>query len=175
MQCIIVLGNRNPKITNARVKRAIQEFTRSPYQYADEKTGHLSPTKLLLFSGGSNDGKSEPTGAAMMYECALALGVDPKFIITETKSRNTIENLFLSKHIVDKLCEGYSIKPLITICTSSFHIKRAALLSGLILYDYPLQFIHTNEKIPAELQAKERTLTIDNVCFLHDTLDFGVK
>tara|TARA_Y100000389_G_scaffold49463_4_gene45180 strand:- start:2773 stop:3288 length:516 start_codon:yes stop_codon:yes gene_type:complete len=167
MRYIIVLGNRTQDIMEKRVLRALKEFYGSPYEYIEPPNS--LPTKMLLFSGGSSDGVSNPEGAVMMHDFALTKGVDEKFVVVEDKSRTTVENLVNCKEILERYHRYHHLgcRPTITICTSTFHIRRAIVLSKLILPEYELSFIHTEEKVPENIQRHEWNLLVrylDNMC-----------
>jgi uncharacterized SAM-binding protein YcdF (DUF218 family) len=167
MHDIIVLGNRTQDIMEKRVLRALKEFYGSPYEYIEPPNS--LPTKMLLFSGGSSDGVSKPEGAVMMHDFALTKGVDEKFVVVEDKSRTTVENLVNCKEILERYHRYHHLgcRPTITICTSTFHIRRAIVLSKLILPEYELSFIHTEEKVPENIQRHEWNLLVrylDNMC-----------
>ena len=164
MQCIIVLGNRNPAIMKKRVDRALQEFHSSPSEYVDQDSGFRMINKYLLFSGGSSDGVSKPEGAMMMEEYARSAGIEDRFMLVENTSRNTVENLRNSRKILDCHTMTDNIyKPTLVICTSSFHIKRSALLAKWLLKGFQLRFIHTNEPVSVEENRRELAITIDTL------------
>jgi len=167
MHYIIVLGNRNQDIMEKRVMRALKEFYSSPYEYIESPNS--LPTKMLLFSGGSSDGVSKPEGAVMMHDFALSKGVAEKFVVMEDKSRTTVENLVNCKEILERYHRYHHLgcRPVITICTSTFHMRRAIVLSKLILPEYGLSFIHTEEEVPENIQRHEWNLLVrylDNMC-----------
>lgn len=156
---IIVLGNRNKKIMNMRLKVAVDFFKSSTCEVYSEVLGKSYVTTRLLLSGGSSDGV-KPEGAVMMEECLVNMGIDKKFLVVESESRNTVENLEKSKVILEQLYHGLGgEKPNLVICTSTSHIKRAFVMSHVILKDYPLSFIHTNEEVPPFLVQRELHLT----------------
>ncbi|MCP3681763.1 MAG: YdcF family protein, partial [bacterium] len=116
-----------------RVNRALKEFYSSPNEYVYDSVRSI-PTKMLLFSGGSSDGISKPEGAIMMNDFALSKGVDKKFMTIEDKSRTTVENLINCKMILDRNyrkreCFSSGCLPKLTICTSTFHIRRVIVLA----------------------------------------------
>lgn len=166
MQAIIVLGNRKNDIMKKRVDCALKEFYSSPIEYIDPDSHEHTQLKYLLFSGGSSDGKSKPEGSVMMEDYALKAGVDKRFIQTEINSRDTIQNLIFSRKLLDEInTETYNCgRPRVTICTSSFHIKRVIILSSILLGDkYQLDFIHTNEEVTPDEKKQEWYNTIRNV------------
>jgi len=164
MKYIIVLGNRTRDIMEKRVNRALKEFYSSPHEYVYDSVRSI-PAKMLLFSGGSSDGFSKPEGAIMMNDFALSKGVDKKFITIEDKSRTTVENLINCKMILDRNyrkreCFSSGCLPKLTICTSTFHIRRVIVLAKMILPEYELSFIHTDEKVSDKKQQHEWNLLL---------------
>ncbi len=155
VEIIIILGNRTPNIMRKRVLKALEHFKETPSQVYSELTGTVEIIKYLLFSGGSNDGISEPKGAIMMYDYALKQGVEKKYCILEKVSRNTVENLWFSKNIIEEINKTLDYKPQITICTSTFHMKRTVVLAKLIFNEYQLKFVHTQEQVSDEDYTRE--------------------
>jgi uncharacterized SAM-binding protein YcdF (DUF218 family) len=155
---IIVLGNSNPEIRTRRITRSIEEFRRLPNPFINEDTHEEFILSKILFSGGY--GKcSVSSEAELMKKEAIELGLHERFIYVEEKSKNTIENLSFSKKIIDYMYlkpTFHLTTPTVTICTSTFHIKRSMILTKLLFGEvYPLRFIHTNEKVEDKLQNKE--------------------
>ena len=155
---IIVLGNSNPEIRTRRITRAIEEFRLLPKPLIDPDTHEEFILSKILFSGGY--GKcSLSSEAELMKKEAIELGIPERFLYMEDKSKNTIENLSFSKTILDYSYMKptfHLTTPTVTICTSTFHIKRSMILAKLLLGEvYPLRFIHTNEKVEDVLQNKE--------------------
>ena len=170
MEYIIILGNRKRDIMEKRVNRALKEFYSSPYEHVEAPNSIV--IKMLLFSGGSSDGVSKPEGAVMMNDFALSKGVDMKFMAVEDKSRTTVENLVNCKKFLalNHRYEHLGFRPKLTICTSSFHMRRTVVLAKLILPEYELSFIHTEEEVPVKTQHHEWNLLrryLDNMCTSH--------
>ena len=158
MKFIIVLGNRNRDIMEKRVDRALEEFYSSPQVDVDQDTHDRRLLKTLLFSGGSSDGASKPEGAVMMNDFALSKGIDKEFIVTEDKSRTTVENFLHCRKILQEAFPYNHVgwwRPKVTICTSSFHIRRAMVLAKLLLPEYELSFVDTREAVSRQEQADE--------------------
>jgi hypothetical protein len=155
-EIVLVLGNRNPQKLAKRMTRAIEHFNSSPAVIDDPFFPGGVVVKYLLLSGGSSDGVSKPTGGEMMEKFALSHGVDKKFLIVENDSRNTEENFGKSLDIIEKmfpLKDAFS--PLITVCTSTSHITRSMVMAEMILKNYSLKFIHTNEHVPSQEHKRE--------------------
>jgi uncharacterized SAM-binding protein YcdF (DUF218 family) len=167
MKYIIVLGNRNRDIMEKRVNRAIKELRSTPYVTFDPDTGVANYVTKLLFSGGSSDGVSKPEGAVMMKDYALTKGIEIECIHIEDKSRTTVENLIFCKEILEYSYRYNTVgwwRPEIVICTSSFHIKRATVLTKLILPLYTkISFIHTEEEVRNEEQNHEWSLLVNYI------------
>lgn len=158
MELIVVLGNRTPSITKKRVDRALEEFYRSPCDRFNEFEQKYEQTKYIFFSGGSSDGVSVPTGADMMETYALSRGLDKKYILKETVSMTTVENMIETGKFIKDANRSVSFSPRLTICTSSFHIRRAVVLAKFYLGEYSLNFIHTNEPVSKKEVANESML-----------------
>ena len=144
---ILVLGNKSKKVTEERVDRALEYYS------------NCGTEKFLMFSGGVSD----PTEAEFMKNYAMTKGIDQKNIITEDKSRNTIENFEMSKAILDNMFSHGSCS--VVVCTSTFHIKRSMVLARIILTGYCTEFIHTREPL-TELQIRNEDNAI--LCCLRD-------
>lgn len=159
MQVIIILGNSKPDILKKRVDRAVEEFFSSDYEY--EIPGGKVETKYILISG-------KPS-AKRMKEYTMSKGVEERFIKLEDKSMNTIENITFCKKMLDQMASATyeHNKPVVTICTSSFHIKRSIVLTKMILDCYETNFIHTRETVTREEYEREHSLlgnSIDYLC-----------
>lgn len=160
MQFIIVIGNSCDEIMKKRVDRAIEEFKSSPQKRFSYVINDYIPCKKLLFTGSH----SSEVDILKMKEYAIYKGIDPKIIITENKSRNTVENIINSEKMIREMlpsCEAYS--PDIIICTSSFHISRVMLISKIYFNKYRVSFIHTNETITKNEKARENHAIIQFV------------
>lgn len=131
---IVVIGHQNDikgelsPIAEARISQGIQLWSdgRAPY--------------IMLTSGR---GKSfNPTSKAHAQwakeELLKKLPLSPKRVITETKSRSTIENAIHVKKIVDK----HKWEKVI-IVTSGYHIPRTKMIFKRIFNDkkYTLEFV----------------------------------
>lgn len=76
------------------------------------------PGSTIIISGGSGDPKKKGISEAeAMKDTAVSLGVNPKDIVVESESRNTLESALALKKIVgDKK---------VLLVTSAYHMKRA--------------------------------------------------
>jgi uncharacterized SAM-binding protein YcdF (DUF218 family) len=94
------------------------------------KKAHLS----IILSGGAEN----LPDAEIMKSLLLDFGVDKRDILTEVKSRDTLENALYVKN----LCDQKNYKKLILI-TSAYHMPRAVELfkrEGLDIIPYPTDF-----------------------------------
>jgi len=159
MEIIIVLGNRQESIYKKRVDAAVKHFLSSDAEVYTSYCVEPCVVKYLLFSGGASDGKSTPEGAVLMNEyCKQVHKVDEKFILTENESRTTLENLLLSKKLLADMFTLTHFPPKITICTSSFHIKRSIILTKLVFENYVTSFIHTDEPVTRDEYIHEQNI-----------------
>lgn len=143
MNFIVVLGNSKANVMNKRMDSAIATYR------SFEAPGYI------IVSGTQRE-----TDIMVIY---LSKYVDGKCIIVENKSKNTIENIINSKNIVDQYYRNVrpELKPIVTICTSTFHIKRTILITRFIT-DYNTRFIHTNEQVSIDEYNSEMYKT--DVC-----------
>jgi uncharacterized SAM-binding protein YcdF (DUF218 family) len=86
------------------------------------QAGDFKP--LLIVSGGKGDDERVPEASAMA-SFLIARGFPADRLLLEDRSRNTEENLVLSKAIMDELRPGARA----TVVTSDFHAFRSALLA----------------------------------------------
>lgn len=146
---IIVLGNENPEIYKKRVDRAIQYFHTLKVESFVDALQKTQINVYFIMSGGRN-------GAVNMKKYAIEQGIDPKYIVTEEKSQNTIENLIFSLEYIQKCNMGCFIS--ITVCTSTFHSYRTFALMNYYMKDINVNLIHTNENVSDELKLREMQL-----------------
>lgn len=141
MEIIIILGNSNDKIQKNRVDRAIQHFNNTLQTYYNENTGIYEVTTFLIFSGGKSEGQK------MCEYAKTKHGIDPAHCIIEDKSRSTVENLKNSVAIIERMFCKDLADPIITICTSDYHLNRSIVIMKLLfghLYK-KLKFISCND------------------------------
>lgn len=118
---VIVLGaglidGNVGKLLAARIERAIK------FYHQQEAKGIAPP--LLIMSGGQ--GLDEPRSeASAMAEYARDQGIPAEHIICEDKSRNTQENMELSKVIMDRRSGAGNYKAV--YATSNYHLFRAGV------------------------------------------------
>lgn len=162
-EVIIVLGTGNSERMNKRVNSALSYFFSTEYTYYSEITESNNVNTYIIFSGCGN---SEISEASRMVNYALSKKdlKTPLYshIIKEDKSMNTLENLKNSKAIIKKMFNNLP-NPKVTICTSSFHLKRAFVMANFIFKDYKLNFIHTDELITFEERERENSLLLNYI------------
>jgi uncharacterized SAM-binding protein YcdF (DUF218 family) len=156
---IVVLGSTTAKTRTDRVTAAVTLFnTLTSERYSDFLQETVIMTRII-FSGGTTRPNFESEADAMM-KTAIEMGVDKKFLVTENKSRNTMENLIFSKKIIQSLYHYSDNFPNVIICTSTFHIKRTFVMAHVFMKEHRLSFIHTNEEIPHD-KAKQEAFSLD--------------
>ena len=173
MDIIIVLGNSNENIMRQRVKLAVNEFNKpidklNQFQKDYGIDRHDKENKSIIFSGR---GKGVVSEAEKMRDYALEMGMDKGSTFIESESMSTIENLQFVKKQIDQSHKKIKfigcVVPTITICTSSFHIKRSIVLANMIFgCDYNLKFIHTDEPVSVEVQSNEWQILINSMEYL---------
>ena len=103
--------------------------------YRVEKALEISKNKTnikFIVSGGNLHKSGNITEADFMSEFLLKNGIDRQNIYVEKNSLNTIENLIISKSIIDDVLK-YSNKNIsIGIITAGFHIKRTKVLASQV-------------------------------------------
>lgn len=111
---IIVLGAQMKQSGPSIVleKRLCQAYT-----YLTE-----NPETLCVLSGGQ--GSNEPVSEAQgMYDALVKKGIDPKRLILEDQSTNTVENLRFSRKLIPREVQK------VGIVTSNFHVYRSLRLA----------------------------------------------
>lgn len=179
---ILILGNSNHEIMNRRLNRGIEEFNKLKNPYEDEEFVYGINTLILLSGNGKNikiNDKVYEREVSYMYEY-VSHKVNKKYILIENEEMNLkVENINFSERKIDfsegkitsctvkNLINSYNLlKNLykdsffnrinITICTSTFHLKRTIILSKILNKDnFTLKYIHTNEIISEEENRKE--------------------
>lgn len=113
---IVVLG---AKVENAGPSPSLQERIAAAYEYL---TAH--PDTIAIVSGGQ--GNDEPISEAQcMYDCLVALGIEPERIIKEEQATSTWGNLSYSLDIVEQLTG--SRPDTIGVVSSEYHLFRTSL------------------------------------------------
>jgi uncharacterized SAM-binding protein YcdF (DUF218 family) len=151
IEIIIVLGNSTDGVYQKRVDRAIEHFTQN------------SSESYIMFSGLKANVEN-------MYNYALSkLGSKyEKFLLKENKSTTTVENILLSMKIIKNLFPKVIN---LTICTSTYHIKRSIIITNLLCKHFNTKFIHTSEPITPEQKINEERNTAN---FLNDYTSYYV-
>lgn len=157
---IIVIGCSDLNTLYKRMNKAIDEFKSSTYEYFSDIYNTNIILKYLILSGGLSNKKSF-IKSEIMEEYALSLGIDKKFIIKDTKSNTTYELFKNIKYIlglsdISRIFQNKNI----TICTSSYHLRRCILLSNFLLKDYKINYIQTDEEITKDREELENSYII---------------
>jgi uncharacterized SAM-binding protein YcdF (DUF218 family) len=84
-------------------------------------TGHAPK---LVMSGGQGPDEPQPEAQAMR-DYALESGAEPSLVLTETRSRNTEQNLRYSKELMDADAGGEPYR--CVFVTNGYHVLRAAI------------------------------------------------
>lgn len=114
----LVNGKKVSRLLGSRINRAIQYSNR---QYSK---GRKRP--IIIMSGGK--GADEKISEAQaMANFAKHRGVKDEYILLETQSQNTYQNMLYSKRIAIKNFGGTNFKS--TFFSSNYHIFRAAILA----------------------------------------------
>lgn len=112
--CGLIDGQRVSPLLAGRVDKAIAAYN---------KQKNKGQTSKIIFSGGKGpDEKVSEAEAMQVY--AISRGVPIEDTLIENKSRNTLENLMLSKKIMDSFS---SSKYACTYVTSDYHVFRAGI------------------------------------------------
>lgn len=83
---------------------------------------HAGKVKKILFTGGNARLLEDPDrDNSPIFDFYVMCGVDPKDILIESSSRNTRENAFYVKELVDANAENGKV----ILITSAFHMRRA--------------------------------------------------
>lgn len=158
---IIILGNSRPEILNKRLNRGIEEFNKIKHPYEDDEEVYGIHNYIFLSGGGRGikvNNKMYKNESEYMFEYVSKI-IDPKYIVTENISNSTVENLINCFNIILKKYPSHDIFSSsinITICTSSYHLKRTIVLAKLLNKEgFNLKFIHTNEIISEEENKRE--------------------
>jgi uncharacterized SAM-binding protein YcdF (DUF218 family) len=140
---IIVLGGATqPSIAAARDTIAVNDAGERPLALA--ALAHRYPSARLVFSGGYGQlPRADVSEADVVRRIMTEVGVDPSRIQFEDRSRNTIENVVLSKTLVSPAKEETWV-----LVTSAFHMPRAMAVfsaQGWAVHPYPVDFRTTGE------------------------------
>jgi uncharacterized SAM-binding protein YcdF (DUF218 family) len=116
---IVVLGGgvRDLSWLGQRTGPACASLARLAKGIALYRASHIP---LVLMGGNGDTSRSATSDAEAMKNTALALGVPAKSVMTENKSRNTIESARALRQVI----KGKHI----VLVTSAYHMKRAAAM-----------------------------------------------
>ena len=140
MNILIILGhklepnNRLTPILMERLKKGNQLFSTGKYD-------------KIIVSGGKVQTKSTRTEAYMMKQyLTLWFGIKEKYILTERRSEDTIQNAQFCLTILKKIKNLKSI----TIISSKVHITRVKYIFNHYLQSYKklLKYVYSNNKMP---------------------------
>lgn len=120
---IVVLGSglidgEVPPLLRSRLDRALR-------LYRSEREAGRYP--VLIPSGGQGADEPRPEGVAMA-EYLIEQGASPDDVHAETESRNTRENLVLSRAVQERIERPGPV----TVVTNEYHVLRAAFLARSI-------------------------------------------
>lgn len=93
------------------------------------------PFMKYIVSGANEHNSGNITEADFMFNMLVDSGVNKENIFVEKSSKNTIQNLTISKDIIDKLLKDEKDHRGIGIITAGFHIKRTKVLSKRLFED----------------------------------------
>ena len=152
LHIIIVLGNPLHDIMEKRLNRSLEEFNIPLYQNYEYEYETFPRKKMILVTGTEKESE-------FMGDYLLKNGIPSQYILIEKESKNTIDNIKNSYRFIEK---NNLFPSRITICTSTFHISRTIVITGLIFGKYmPLvKYIHTNEQVSKEERDKEQSKTM---------------
>lgn len=164
MSVIIILGNSNVEILNKRLDKAIKENEKLTL-YED----YNSILNYIIVSGGGNgvkngEKKYESEAEYMSEYVSERVSNPTKRIVSENLSNSTVENIINSFEFIKIMfpTRFYGSNVNVTICTSSFHLKRTIIIANLLNKEgYTLKFIHTDE-IVNETENELELKHIDN-------------
>jgi hypothetical protein len=157
MKVILVLGNSNETISNKRIDRAIDYFTSLSWnclEYFCEVTNTYVTSVYIIMCGGT---KNHGLASNMKKYALKRLGESySKYILLESQSKTTVENIMFSKNILKKMDPEHLSIIEVVVCTSTFHIKRSSVIANYFLaHDYKISLIHTEETSSQEDTERE--------------------
>lgn len=124
---LLVLGSSN---CGYRVEKALELGKNKPY------------IKYIV-SGGNRHKSGDILEADFMANVLLAAGINKENIYIEKDAKNTLQNLTISKDIIDKILSEEKEHKRIGIITAGFHIKRTKIVSKQVFDEkkYDLSYI----------------------------------
>ena len=105
----------NPNISDATNKKQEKKKGFAPY---------------LLMSGGQGSDETRAEALAMK-EYAIEQGYSEELIITEEKSKNTLENMQFSKAVMEEKSHGENYK--CAYASSSYHLMRQVFMPAKLV------------------------------------------
>ncbi|MBF4577201.1 YdcF family protein [Frondihabitans sp. VKM Ac-2883] len=113
-----LIGGKVPPLLRSRLDRALR-------LYRSEREAGRHP--VLIPSGGQGADEPRPEGVAMA-EYLIEQGASPDDVHAETQSRNTRENLLLSRAVQERIDRPGAV----TVVTNEYHVLRTAFLARSI-------------------------------------------
>ena len=127
---IIVLGSG---LINGNVSPLLAKRIHAALKVAKKQEKKKGFAPYLLMSGGQGSDETRAEALAMK-EYAIEQGYSEELIITEEKSKNTLENMQFSKAVMEEKSHGENYK--CAYASSSYHLMRAGIYArqvGLIM------------------------------------------
>ena len=127
---IIVLGSG---LINGNVSPLLAKRIQAALKFAKKQEKKKGFAPYLLMSGGQGSDETRAEALAMK-EYAIEQGYSEELIITEEKSKNTLENMQFSKAVMEEKSHGENYK--CAYASSSYHLMRAGIYArqvGLIM------------------------------------------
>ena len=108
-------------------------------------------TWRMILTGYTGSGQTL-SEAAVMKRLAVDSGVDEENVLLEEEARNTVENAYLSKLIIDQLGVNE-----IYVVSSDFHIPRCKIIFGSFYHEpcYTVHYHGAFEEITEQRRKKE--------------------
>lgn len=97
--------------------------------------GKNKPYIKYIVSGGNEQKSGNITEADFMAKVLLSAGISKEKIYIEKDAKNTLQNLAMSKGILDKILSEEKERRRIGIITAGFHIKRTKIVSRQVFDD----------------------------------------
>jgi len=144
---IVVLGNTDPIIRAKRINRAIELFNQMEHRLINDELGLNRIITYILFSGGCSNNEFELSEAELMKEYALTKGLKEDFILLETKSLNTIQNIKFTYNYIEKTFPMIDYPHTYHFITSNSHKNRVKFIVNHLYPNIDSYFHKTNEKV----------------------------
>ncbi|GAK30361.1 putative membrane protein [Weissella oryzae SG25] len=119
----LINGNQVSKLLASRINRALN--------FAKKQIALTGKVPYIVLSGGQGTDEQLPEGQAMREYVIEQESYNPAYLLSETKSLNTLENMQFSKELIE--AKGLDLNKGL-FSTSDYHVYRAtgyALFAGL--------------------------------------------